>query len=110
MKDRIYLMRDWFFTEEFTEDMIVDTMDVSLAQTVSLPHTCKETPYHYFDEHTYQMVSCYQKILYAPEGWQGKRLLLTFEAVGHERFMSMAKRWQNTIVATPPLRSIYQKP
>ena len=52
MKDRIYLMRDWFFTEEFTEDMIVDTMDVSLAQTVSLPHTCKETPYHYFDEHT----------------------------------------------------------
>lgn len=84
MKDRIYLMRDWFFTEEFTEDMIVDTMDVSLAQTVSLPHTCKETPYHYFDEHTYQMVSCYQKILYAPEGWQGKRLLLTFEAVGHE--------------------------
>ena len=84
MKDRIYLMRDWFFTEEFTEDMIADTMDVSLAQTVSLPHTCKETPYHYFDEHTYQMVSCYQKILYAPEGWQGKRLLLTFEAVGHE--------------------------
>ena len=92
MKDRIYLMRDWFFTEEFTEDMIVDTMDVSLAQTVSLPHTCKETPYHYFDEHTYQMVSCYQKILYAPEGWQGKRLLLTFEAVGHEAVLRCANR------------------
>ena len=46
MNDRIYLMRDWLFTEEFTEDMIEDAMDTAKAQTVCLPHTCKETPYH----------------------------------------------------------------
>mgnify|MGYP001776532864 CR=1 FL=1 len=29
MNDRIYLMRDWLFTEEFTEDMIEDAMDTA---------------------------------------------------------------------------------
>lgn len=84
MNDRIYLMRDWLFTEEFTEDMIEDAMDTAKAQSVCLPHTCKETPYHYFDEQLYQMCCCYQRVLYAPEGWQQKKVLLTFEAVGHE--------------------------
>ena len=84
MNDRIYLMRDWLFTEEYTEDMIEDAMDIAKAQTVCLPHTCKETPYHYFDEQLYQMCCCYQRVLYAPEGWQQKKVLLTFEAVGHE--------------------------
>ena len=84
MNDRIYLMRDWLFSEKFTDDMIQDTMDTAKAQSVCLPHTCKETPYHYFDEQIYQMCCCYQRMLYAPEGWQNKKVLLTFEAVGHE--------------------------
>ena len=48
MKDRIYLMRDWFFTEEFTEDMIADTMDVSWHRPFLCHTPVRETPYHYF--------------------------------------------------------------
>ena len=50
MGQRIYLDRKWKFNEVFTEDMI--RMPMKDSQTVSLPHTVKETPLSYFDEST----------------------------------------------------------
>ena len=81
MGQRIYLDRKWKFNEVFTEDMI--RMPMKDSQTVSLPHTVKETPLSYFDESTYQMVSCYQKIIVAPPQWEKQAIKLTFEGVGH---------------------------
>ncbi len=49
-----------------------------------MPHTCKETPFHYFDESLYQMVSGYRRHLLIPKDWQGKRILLTFEGAAHD--------------------------
>ncbi|MCR5545581.1 MAG: glycoside hydrolase family 2 protein [Lachnospiraceae bacterium] len=51
---------------------------------VNLPHTCKEVPFHYFDESSYQMICGYQRLIVPDEAWQGKRLLLTFDGVGHQ--------------------------
>ena len=82
MGQRIYLDRKWKFNENFTEDMIKVPMRDS--QTVSIPHTVKETPLSYFDESIYQMVSCYQKVIVAPPQWEKQVIKLTFEGVGHE--------------------------
>lgn len=84
MENRIYLMRDWSFCENFSEEMITAPMEADACATVTLPHTCKETPFHYFDEHIYQMISCYQRVIVPEEAWKDKVVLLTFEAVGHE--------------------------
>ena len=43
----------------------------------------KETAFNYFDEHEYQMVSCYQKNITYDKAWKGKNLYLVFEAVAH---------------------------
>ena len=81
---RQYINNNWIFTEEFTEELIQDVGEASQMQEVRLPHTCKETPFHYFDEQIYQMVSGYQRILFSGEEWQGKTVLLTFDAIGHD--------------------------
>lgn len=79
-----YINDNWGFTEEFNEDLIQKIGGSFQMQKVRLPHTCKETPFHYFDEHIYQMISGYQRIIFAEESWQGKVVLLTFDAVGHD--------------------------
>ena len=52
-------------------------------QEVRIPHTCKELPFHYFDEEDYQMLSGYRKFILIPKEWEKKQLLLTFEGVAH---------------------------
>lgn len=64
---RIYLNRNWDFE----------------GKSVDIPHAVKETPFHYFDESEYQMVSTYQKEIDVPNEWKGKQVLLTFEGVAH---------------------------
>lgn len=83
MSERIYINNDWKFSETFTEDMIKKTYDESEMISVRLPHTCKETPYHYFDESKYQMLSGYRRILRAPDEWESQVVLLTFEGIAH---------------------------
>ena len=82
MGKRIFLDDGWGFTEEFSEELLGKEYAGSL-QSVRLPHTCKETPLHYFDESLYQMVSGYRRVLFAPIEWAGKRVRLTFDGVGH---------------------------
>lgn len=77
---RLYLNEEWTFCEEWSDNYIIAE---AVGEKVRLPHTIKETPFHYFDESLYQMCSCYQKKLFIPNEYKGMRLLLTFEAVGH---------------------------
>lgn len=84
MRKRIYLNDGWKFSEVYEEGMCYPAYDESQMKNVRLPHTCKELPFHYFDEEMYQMVSGYRKGLQAPEDWAGRRVILTFEGVAHE--------------------------
>ncbi|MBQ1407304.1 MAG: glycoside hydrolase family 2 protein [Eubacterium sp.] len=82
MTGRIYLNDGWYFTEEFTEELLFRNTDGLVP--VRVPHTVKELPYHYFDESEYQMLSGYVRTLYAEPEWEGGRVLLTFEGAAHE--------------------------
>ena len=81
MAQKIYLDRKWRFNEKFEEEMINEPMKES--KLINIPHTVKETALSYFDESVYQMVSGYQKSIFAPMQWDGKVVRLVFEAVGH---------------------------
>ena len=84
MNQRYFLNEDWFFTGQFQDEMLAVEYPEETLQSVRIPHTCKETPLHYFDESTYQMVSGYRRHLKVPKEWQGKRILLTFEGAAHD--------------------------
>ena len=84
MNQRIYLNNDWLFTEQFQDEMLEPEYPEETLQSVRIPHTCKETPFHYFDESIYQMVSGYRRHLMIPKEWQGQRILLTFEGAAHD--------------------------
>ena len=81
MRERLSLCRDWEFTERFSEDFCKGLACETV--TVNLPHTCKETPYHYFDDQIYQMVSGYRKRVTIPDDWTDKDVFLCIGAAGH---------------------------
>lgn len=82
MRERIYLNRDWEFTTEFSEELLEKGFTGETTK-VTLPHTVVETPFHYFDEGIYQMVSGYRKVFVPEEAWKEKQVLFTVEAAGH---------------------------
>lgn len=84
MNNRVYLNNGWEFSENYSEEMTTVSFDAKNLTSVRLPHTCKELPFHYFDESLYQMVSLYRKEFKAPKEWQDKCILLTLEGVAHE--------------------------
>lgn len=84
MSQRIYINNNWKFTEQYEERMQQADYNDQALETVRLPHTCREVPFHYFDEKSYQMVSGYRRKIYAPESWQGKRVILTIDGAAHE--------------------------
>lgn len=84
MTHRFYLNDDWLFTEQFEDSLAAPEYPENKLLPVRLPHTCKETPFHYFDESLYQIVSGYRRHLLIPEDWQGKQILLTFEGAAHD--------------------------
>ena len=77
------LNNQWKFEENFSTDMIKKTYPEDNMQEVRIPHTCKELPFHYFDENDYQMVCGYRKRIRVPKEWENQKLLLTFEGVAH---------------------------
>ncbi|MCF0131237.1 MAG: glycoside hydrolase family 2 protein [Pseudobutyrivibrio sp.] len=83
MAQRIYCNRKWRFIEHFDMSMVKEQVLLGCS-IVDIPHTVKETPYSYFDEHVYQMECCYQKSLFVPKQWEGMVVELVFEAIGHE--------------------------
>lgn len=74
---RLYLNDDWKFG-------VADAAgEITCETPVRLPHTTKELPLHYCDEHEYQMVCGYKKILDIPAAWEGRELLLTIDGAAH---------------------------
>ena len=55
---KIYDINDnWEFTPVFGSEFLNgENAEDAPVEQVRLPHTCKVTPYHYFDESIYQMV------------------------------------------------------
>ncbi len=84
MQTRYYLNDNWKFCEEYVEEMTNITYDDSKMVDVRIPHTCKELPYHYFDESEYQMLCGYRKMVWIPQEWQEKVILVNFEGVAHD--------------------------
>ncbi len=83
MTESINLNYDWLYSESGREEMVVPDYDDSKFDQVSLPHTNRVTPYHYFDEECYQFVSCYRRHFFARQEWRNKLIYLCFEAIGH---------------------------
>ena len=86
---RQYLNEGWQFIDNFREEYIRTAFHESdesadLYQTIRIPHTVKEVPFHYFDEEEYQMVSTYRRMLYIPKEWEKKSIILTFEGAAHK--------------------------
>ena len=74
----------WLWSPVFSEEMVKPDYKDAGMESVRIPHTVKVTPMNFFDEHEYQMESCYRKAFDAPAEWKGKRVFVTFDAVAHE--------------------------
>ena len=81
---RQYICDNWQFVNEFTESLKTADYDGEKAVMVRIPHTVAQTPYNYFDESIYQMVSGYRRILNIDAKYKDNVILLTFDAVGHD--------------------------
>ena len=83
MRERIYLNRGWQFKQEYDEALLHPEY-TGEYESVELPHTVVTTPFHYFDESIYQMVSGYRKVIFAKNEWREKQVRLTVEAAAHQ--------------------------
>lgn len=84
MQKRIYWNDGWKFKETYENQMRETAYQDDAWEDVRLPHTCRETPFHYFDESSYQMQCCYRKHFFAPEEWKDQTVIVTFEGIAHE--------------------------
>ncbi|MDD6039031.1 MAG: glycoside hydrolase family 2 TIM barrel-domain containing protein [bacterium] len=85
MTQRSYWNEGWLFSEKYCDDMLSDACEG--MKEVRLPHTAKETPFHYFDESIYEMECCYIKKFSPQPQWQGKIVTLTFEGAAHGAYV-----------------------
>lgn len=72
--------REWQFTPDFSREFLEGKVK---GETVTLPHTCKVTPYHYWGPELYEMVSGYRKTFVPEERWQGKKIFIHFDGAAH---------------------------
>ena len=83
MRTIIHLNDGWEFTHGFDNDFLNGGGDADTRiKKVRLPHTCKVTPYHYFDESIYQMVCGYRRRLDL-SGRGSRRAFICFGAAAH---------------------------
>lgn len=85
MRKTIDLNFGWKYSETCTDEMLLAGYDDSSFETVDIPHANKEIPYNYFDEATFQFVSCYRKYFKLPEEayLPGKKVFLRFEGAAN---------------------------
>ena len=79
---KIYINNDWLFATNFKEEYIFGNIDENMTK-VRLPHNTYDLPFNYFSEEEYQMLCAYRKIIYAPNEWSNKRIIITFEGAAH---------------------------
>ena len=92
MQKRIYWNDGWKFKETYENQMRETAYQDDAWEDVRLPHTCKETPFHYFDERSYQMVCCYRKHFFSPEEWKDQTVIVTFEGIAQGELKHPAVR------------------
>ena len=78
MRNTFALNFGWKYSPVFSEDMIKKDFDDSSFETVDIPHANKELPLNYFDEKSYQFISCYRKN-FDIKKVKGMRYILHFE-------------------------------
>ncbi len=81
MRESIHLNDGWDFTEHFSPDFA--SGGKAETRSVRLPHTCRETPFDYFDEGIYQMNCGYRKSVFIPASAKDKRIYLIVGAAAH---------------------------
>ena len=80
---RIDINDGWEFTPKYNDELSAPIYKVGDTVEVRIPHCVKVTPFNYFNNKDYEMISGYRKVLSLPREWEGKRLFLTFDAVAH---------------------------
>ena len=70
----------WEFTSQWSGEFLAGGGE---AQSVRLPHTCKELPLHCIDPEDYQMLCGYRRRLDIPSGLGDKRLFLQLDGAAH---------------------------
>lgn len=85
MRKRTGLNFGWKYSEKFAPEMTAVDFDDSAFQTVDIPHSNKELPYNYFDEKSYQFVSCYRKhfTVNSKEMQKAGKIFLDFEGAAN---------------------------
>ena len=80
MRNIVDLNRGWEYTGSFDKAFAAGEGEFGC---VSLPHTCRETPFDYFDESIYQTVCGYRKRVALPPESEGKRVFICIGAAAH---------------------------
>ena len=81
---RIYINDNWYFTKNYTDDLLNPEADLSELQKVRIPHSVCELSYSNFDEMSVQQLCGYRRSLIVEDAWRGGHLILTFEGAAHE--------------------------
>ena len=74
----------WLFTPTFDPAIVRPECPELALEPVRIPHTVKTLPYNYCNENDYQRLCGYRREFFAPKEWQGRTVLLTFDAVAHD--------------------------
>lgn len=85
MRKKFPLNFNWKYNPGFCEEMVAKDYDDSSFSIVDIPHTNLELPLNYFDEKSYQFVSCYRKTFPLDEKdlADGRHILLHFEGAAN---------------------------
>lgn len=80
---KLALNNRWLFQKNFDPVLHQKNYTGENLEPIRLPHSVVETPFHYFSEDLYQMVSGYRRELFIPKTWQGKCVRIHFEGAAH---------------------------
>ncbi len=83
MSKNIPLNFNWKFNKSFSKEMIKKDYDDTDFIAVNIPHTNKELPYNYFDEKSYQFISCYRKHFDIEKKDKDEVIFLNFEGASN---------------------------
>ncbi len=81
---RIYLNDNWYFTKNYTEDLLNPEADLSELEKVRIPTMCVNCPYSNLMKCLCSSFCGYRRSLIVEDAWRSGHLLLTFEGAAHE--------------------------
>ncbi len=81
MNKKLNLKANWKFCQEFRDEMIQIGYAEDEFQTVTIPHSTENVPFNYFEEKSYQKVTCYRRRLNIEAEWLDNAVFIDFEGV-----------------------------